>query len=214
MKRNNNTYEPPKHPDLVHVIKAALDLLRVNLRVAVPGKIVKYDAALQLADVEVQFIPILFQDEKPGSIIIAPNIPVVFPRTNTGYITFPIQTGDTGQLIVNDRALEKWLEFGVPVDPQWPATHRLTDAAFYPGMHAKNNPITPATSLTSTVVEGPTIQFGVNAAQGVARLGDEVTLSAGFSTWLNNLAAAVPFAPYGAPVKGTITSSSNKVLSE
>jgi hypothetical protein len=218
MKRNNNTYEPPKHPDLVHVLKAALDDLRLKIRVATPAKVIKYDATQQLADVEIQFLPILYQQEKPGPIITAANVPVIFPRTHTGYLTFPVQIGDTGLLVVNDRALDKWLELGVPVDPQFPATHQLHDGVFFPGLHAKSDPITPATSLTSTVLEGPTIQLGRTAVKGVARLGDTVTAGVSMATWLSAATAklnALPGPPLVGPLDfGVIDQASEKVLSE
>lgn len=213
----------------------------VGVVTASPAQPLGYDPASQKVSVTVQMRQVVKNPEVsqgPGSIVTLPavllqNIPVAWPRTSKGYITFPLSLGDSGELIIQDRALQLWLASGKPVDPKFNWTHNINDSVFHPGLHSDLDPL-PATDLTGTVVEGdPTIKLGRSAVLGVARLTDTVspdaTMAASLAqiiTAVNVMAAQFNIAgpivgapgtvtPVTPPVDfGIITSSSTKVLSE
>lgn len=181
--RTNDPYEPPQDAELEDTLRHLARWIRLRIRTHIPAAIVAYNPATQKAVVEVQqqqvvkvTDPARVPANAAGPVVgtppnaevalqpfVLPEIPVVFPRTNLGYITFPLATGDTGELHVSDRALQAWLQLGAATDPQAAFTHALQDSVFHPGLHADTNPITPPTDLTGTVVEGPLVKLGRNA---------------------------------------------------
>jgi hypothetical protein len=176
----------------------------------------------------------------PSPPIILNNIPVVFPRSGTGYLTFPVNPGDTGVLTVMERSIQAWLNrpTKIPVDPYQSATHALQDSIFEPGVSDNLNRIVPPTSLVSTVLHDDIqIQLGRLAALGNARLTDTVAPDPGMVLWMQQVTAAlisvatllnaapgpvlsapgtVPVFPTTPPSPniGNISSASTKVLSE
>lgn len=231
-------------PELDELLNALAQSVRLGLRTHVPGRVVTYDPATQLAVVQVELQTVVrvrsLEDLPPGAQLVGtpPNakavlppkilkdIPVVFPGTASAYLTVPITPGVTGTLHVHDRDLTQWLLKGAPCDPLFAWTHILEASEFHPGLHPKTAPIAPATDLTSTVLEGPLVKLGRAALLGVARKTDTVTGSAVLQTWaqavesaLNTLApgsvATLWAAAAGLPGGlGTIESASTKVSSE
>lgn len=138
--------------------------IELGLRVAAPATVVSYNAATQRADLTMGFIPVVLgPTEVPMQPISLPQVPVAWPRTAAGYLTFPIVPGDTGLVVFNDRNLGEWLRLGAPTDPKLSRTHDLADGVFLPGLHPDTAPITPATSATATVIEGPLVALGAAA---------------------------------------------------
>lgn len=143
---------------------------KLGIRTAVPGKVVTYNASAQTATIQLEIIPVLntetgVQPQLPLKLV---EIPVAWPRTSAGYLTLPLVPGDTGQLFICDRSIDKWTTQGVPVDPGFNHTHNLIDGVFYPGLHPDTTPIVPATSGTATVLEGPQIHIGQGATIAIA----------------------------------------------
>jgi hypothetical protein len=104
------------------------------------------------------------------------NIPVAWPATAGGRITFPLTVGDTGLLHVNDRSVEQWLLAGLPTEPVLTFTHALKDSVFYPGYAPLTKPIVPPPSTTATVIEGtPNIHLGPLAVESVTKAESLIT---------------------------------------
>jgi hypothetical protein len=236
--------ETPKLEDLLQKLDRNL---RVTIRTSTVGAIAAsaqqplgYDPATQLCSVLVQQLTVTVNPDSPqgqASTITQPpvllvNVPVAWPRTNAGYLTFPLTPGDTGELIIQDRSLSEWRSKGIPVDPVDNWTHNRGDAVFHPGLHPDTNPL-PLTDQTATVLEGPPlagVKLGRAAALGVARLSDDVAPAVDMATWIAQVTAAVSaLATYvnaiapgtvppitttpGASI-GVISSASTKVQSE
>lgn len=240
-------FDLQQQPDLDELLRTLARNIRLSIRTMVPASVVSYDAARQRAVVQVallQVVRIVDPARVPRNVLTVtgrpPNaeavlqplqlvdIPVAFPRTNAGYITFPLVAGDTGELIVADRSLDQWLLKGLPTDPQLAFTHALKDSVFHPGLHPDTNPITPPTDAAATVVEGTQIKIGRAAALAAARATDPLSASANLSTWAAAVEAALvtamsPIAPAsswatlglgGSGALGTITSGSAKTSVE
>ena len=123
-------------------------------------------------------------------------------------MTFPLSAGDTGELHVQDRSLDQWLEVGQATDPVSAFTHSLADSVFHPNLFPSSSPISPPTSSTATVVEGPTINLGPLATSPLVK-GDQ--LSSAFVAYCTTIAAA--FATWGGIVPPTAVSN-GKFLGE
>lgn len=207
---NRDPFDSGPEPTLTDLLRAFARSIKLSIRTMVPGKVLVFDNVNQLAKVEVAHLPVVRvrdpQRIPPNMLsmkgtppdaeatlkpIILPEVPVVFPRTAAGYITFPLFPGDTGSLHMSDRSLEAWLLAGIATDPALAYTHALKDAVFFPGLHPKTAPITPAPALTATVIEGPLIRLGPAAVLAVARATDPVSPSAAMAVWASKIEAAI-----------------------
>lgn len=252
-------YELPADPSLSDLTRQIQRLTKLSIRTHTPATILTYDPVAQVAELTVDHLQAVkvvddvqlarvvqkggtVRGTPPNAVATLPplvirDVPVVFPRTQAGYVTFPLAPGDTGELHVSDRNLSQWRQLGKPSDPLFAETHSLSDSVFYPGLHADTNPIVPPTDPAATVVEGPPvagIKIGRGAVLGAARVTDPTSSSASLAQWaltvetaLNAIAAAAlvppPFQPLGpapsfaqavAGQIGSITSGSTKVLIE
>jgi hypothetical protein len=191
-------YELDQEPELPDLFRVALRNQSLRTRTHTVARVVTYDPATQRVTVTVE-VPQVIKDHvtpatpaKPNPVktqdpVVLQSIPVAWPSTGTGYITFPLVPGDTGELHIQDRSLKLWLETGLPRDPVTAWTHSLADAVFHPGLRATPAPITPPTSLTATVVEGPLVNLGALANQPVLK---GTLVAQAFTTYCTTVATA------------------------
>ncbi len=233
-------YELSSEPDLAELFRLAVRKLQLEMRTHTVGTVVSYNPATQTADVSVDILQVVRDNNKPPSRqdpapsitqppIILKGIPVHFQGTQTAYATQPIKTGDKGELHVNDRSIQKWLLSGTQDDPERMWTHTLSESVFYPAPLPAPNKL-PPTDLTAHVLEGPLVKLGYQAFLGNARFGDDVAPSADMIAWMNSVTTALtqiaailnaaapgsvtpPTLPPTAKI-GSISSASSKVLSE
>lgn len=172
--RSNRTgaFEIPQDPKLPDLFRSAMREVQLSMRTHSVATIVTYNPATQKATVTVDALQVFKDttknptDENPNPTkvqapITLTDIPVAFPRTNSGYITFPLNPGDTGELHIQDRSLEQWLKLGLATDPVVAWTHNLADSVFHPTLHDNTNPITPPTRSDGTVIDGtPFVHLG------------------------------------------------------
>jgi len=121
-----------------------------------PGRVTKWDASKQLAEVQPLIqIPYLDEEDKRQveSATIVTAVPVIFPGAGICRITFPISDGSlsiegttikatTGLLIWCDCSLDKWLTGkGAEVDPEFDHRDGHNDAVFIPGFNPFGAPL-------------------------------------------------------------------------
>lgn len=185
---------------LADVVKAGLRASLADLRVALPGRIERYDASKQLADVA----PLLKdQIEGPDGKVTAvglpvlTGVPVVFPGGGGFRLTFPVQRGDLVLLVFSDRSLDKWLSGdGREVDPGASHMHSIADAVALPGLHTFGAPAADAGTASLKVGVAGGVQIEISSAEiklaggsaGVARVGDSVAPTVDFGAWLTAVA--------------------------
>lgn len=150
-----------------------------------------------------------------GSELPLPNPPipaailgVMATNTHKGP-TVPPTPGDSGLLLVSERALDRWrTSAGEPQDPQWSRLHNPTDAFFLPIGSTGANPVqvNPAglsmgtntgallelgeilvEASGNTTIEGPQVRLGRFAAQP-AVLG--AALQSALTTWTTAVSSA------------------------
>lgn len=125
--------------NLANSIEETAQRIARENRTSVPGKIVKYSAADQEADVMVLIKEKFVSNrEIVEHEIIIPNVPVIFPAAaDDVYITLPVDVGTLGELSFSDRSLENWMDadcstsYSVGTDYRH---HNLSFAYFTPGL--------------------------------------------------------------------------------
>lgn len=100
-----------------------------NVNVCMPGKIVKYDAQTQYADVQ----PILQSRRENGVLFtraVIPNVPVKHPRASGGsaFVHMPIKAGDDVLLVFAQRSIDNWKTKGGVTDPADRRKFNFSDA--------------------------------------------------------------------------------------
>lgn len=128
-----------RSPTLANVLKRALDSRLYGMRVSIPARVERYDAAKRSVDVKPlvrDTVNVGTEDEQSVSVPVISNVPVVFPGAGGFGVTFPIARGDTVLLVFADRSLDKWLSSGGEVDPVDVRSHHLSDAIAIPGLHS------------------------------------------------------------------------------
>ena len=123
-------------------IQNAIDSAVGEIHTAIPGIIVAYDSAKQTADIQVAIKRLTVDGEK---IIIPPirNVPIVFPRTASTSLTFPLAKDDSVLLIFSERPLDRWRQNGGLVDAgDHRFFHAYTDAFAIPGGYPDNASLT------------------------------------------------------------------------
>ena len=194
--RENRTgiFELGQNPELPDLFRVSLRELALLLRTHSVARVISYNPATQTANLSVDILQVIKDNFTPATNlnpnpvkiqtpVLLNDIKVLFPRTATGYVTFPVAPGDTGELHVQDRSIDQWRATGLPTDPVSAFAHMLGDSTFHPGLFPDTNPIVPPTSLTATVLEGPLINLGPLAALGVARETDPVAPDAAMFAW-------------------------------
>lgn len=136
-----------------------------QIHTSLPGKIVRYDATTQKADVEL-LIKDRYTDETGALQVktfpVIPAVPVLFPGAGGYRITFPIAEGDTGLVMFTEASLDKWLVSGGTVDPEDDRRHDLTDAVFQPGLRDFGHALSSAPTDRATFGKDDGLQIHIS----------------------------------------------------
>jgi hypothetical protein len=100
-----------------------------------PGRVESYVYNEQRATVK----PLIKKMYINGDIVELPilvNVPIIFPRTMTSGVVFPIIRGDGVLLLFADRSLERWYSSGDDVEPGDSRKFDLSDAVAIPGLYS------------------------------------------------------------------------------
>lgn len=120
------------------VIRKHVERLLDRVRVALPGRIVSYDATRQSASIQ---LLIKHGELDEGgrrvarSLPICVDVPIMFPGSGDYRVTWPIAEGDTVLVHFCSSAITRWLARGGEVDPGIDRRHNISDAVAYPGLH-------------------------------------------------------------------------------
>lgn len=135
-----STQEHARTPTLSEVLRALRNSIMRDLHVASVGRVTRYDAEKQEADVKPllrrQVVYSDGEEGTPESIPVIPSVPVFFLRTSRFFVSMPIQRGDLVLLIFIDNSIDRYMsgQPGVEVDPGDFRTHDMTDAVAFAGL--------------------------------------------------------------------------------
>lgn len=139
-------------PSLAKVIQDMVDKQLMDLHTAMPGTIVSYDYGTNMAVVQ----PALkrkFKNTAATNLPLISNVPVYFPSVGKAHIRFPVKAGDEGQIVFQERSIDKWMSLGGQVDPEDPRKFHLSDAVFYPGKLSQVSPYASKSKQTSIEIK-------------------------------------------------------------
>lgn len=117
--------------DDAQALKTAIDRFTAQMRYAVPAKVTGFDPATQLATCVPAIRKLIAIDLEAEYVDIPPiiRVPVIYPHAQSqGFaLTLPVAKGDDVLLIVSDRSIDQWVEFGGIQNPHEPIELRHND---------------------------------------------------------------------------------------
>jgi hypothetical protein len=128
---NSQTHEP----SISHALRVAFTSMLNDVHTVMPGTIESYDYTTCKASVQ----PALqrkYQDDIERALPIMVNVPVVWPRTFQGSISFPLNRGDGCLIVISERSMDEWLSLGKICTPNDPRKFDLSDGIAIPGLFA------------------------------------------------------------------------------
>lgn len=148
MSTTTQTGITPRY-DLRTLLRISRDDVFFHLNVHQVGRIEKFYPEDQTADVSLPIQRII--EGKNVALPVLPKCPVMFLTGGaTGYITMPINTGDTCLVMFNDRDLDSWWTTGSSSAPKSRRAHDMSDGLVLVGFRHKGNALS---NYSSTNIE-------------------------------------------------------------
>lgn len=186
-------------PSLRGLIDRAIKNQTGRMRVALPGRVERYDAAQQCVDV----MPLIQNgyiddngDRQTSRVPIVLDVPLAFPGSGPYRITFPVAVGDHVLLVFCSSSIDRWKQLGGEVDPADDRRHNINDAIAIPGVHDFAH--VPTTAPTDAMVLHTSEQLrlgGPDANDPVVRRSDLDAVVSAFNTRIKTHIHATPSGP-------------------
>lgn len=185
----------PDSPTSLDVTQAWIERYLENVHTALPGRIESYNVATQRANVlPLVRTPVRQPDgsaEYSGDtdLPVIAEVPILFPRTGSWFLSLPIAVGDTGLLVFPEQATGHWeAGDGSIAYPGDLRRHHIASAVFIPGFYVRSralenvsaddmvlgNDAGTRVAITAsgqvTVTQGETVVLRI-AADGTVHLG-------------------------------------------
>lgn len=132
-------------PDLRTVLNQLKREIATTFNCHQLGTIQSFDATKQTAEVSLnvlRMVPNLDVQPPQYKAVNYPllvDVPVFINSGGTGYLTFPIQPGDTCLVLFNDRDIDNWFATGNTAEPNTQRTHDLSDGLALVGFRSLAN---------------------------------------------------------------------------
>jgi|JI10StandDraft_1071094.scaffolds.fasta_scaffold628615_1 hypothetical protein len=155
------------------LLKQAIDNHLLDVHTALIGRIEKYDASTQLADIQ----PVLKRAIKTGDgtikqeqLPLLVDVPILFLRAGEFFISLPVEVGDYVQVIFNEAAIDDFLsESSSSIDSARRFT--LQGAVGVPGIYPQAKALKSAHRANLVIGRDDGIQLHID--QEKIRLGSE-----------------------------------------
>ena len=134
-----------RNPSQTEVLELAIDTKLKSINVCLPAVVQKFDFENKLVEVQ-PALKIKLKDKDPMNLPLIQDVPVVYPRSETAGVYFPLKEGDSCLLVCSQRSIDNWLTNGGVVDPANPRKFSLSDATAIVGLYptSKQLPINDA----------------------------------------------------------------------
>lgn len=203
-------------PRLPTYIKNQNERRERSMQTAFPAKVVGWKPSTNVVELEPQFIETWVnrdgtRQSEPQDFPNIQNVPVLFPRSGSWSITFPIETGSFGLVVCTKYALDVWRSQGQPRDPRDLRRFGMSGAVFHPvNLHPNNSAISGVDSNFMILSDGGTTDFVALAQKVLDELGDIATaLNAHTHSTVTGLGTPTP--PVGAPIYTAASVAASKV---
>jgi hypothetical protein len=171
----------PLQPTQQELVRLALESWARDIHTAIPGRIEKYDAAKQVADV----LPVI-RDARPAETgetelfdpPVIPNVPVQWPRGGGYALHFPLAKGDHVILLFQESAIGQWRESGEVAEPGDLTRFGFGYPIAIPGIAPNAGAIEGASSSEARIIVGPGGALAIGDAAGIATAQPVVTADA------------------------------------
>jgi hypothetical protein len=155
------------------LLKQAIDNHLLDVHTALIGRIEKYDASTQLADVQ----PLLKRTIKTNDggvkqedLPLLVDVPMLFPRAGGFFISLPIEIGDYAQVIFNETSIDDFFTESVSnIDSACRFT--LHGAVAFPGIYPQAKALKSAHKANLVLGRDNAIQLHIDREK--IRLGSE-----------------------------------------
>lgn len=126
--------------DLSDLMGAIMDSSNFNVRTALPAIVerIKTSNGKTSVDVKIAFKELYIDKRTVLDQPIISDVPIGFVQGDNYKIHVPINSGDSGLLIICGRDISKWKEFGSSNKPNTSRLHNISDGIFLP-INTKNN---------------------------------------------------------------------------
>lgn len=132
---------------VAEIISEALESRLLDVHTALPGRILKYNAAAQTADIELQIKRSLLDDDEmvtSEEMPILPNVPIAFPRSAAFFISFPLAAGDFVFVIFAESSIDLWRAKGNVIAAGDIRRHTLTGGVAIPCLYPTGSALSGA----------------------------------------------------------------------
>lgn len=158
-------------PSLEEALRQILSARDVGLHVAIPGNVVTYHAVDGTVDVQPGVRRPYPSEDGSGLVYdtlpILPSVPVMWPGSSAGWLTWPLSVGDSVLVVACDYDPAAWVSGGGITDPEDARPHSLAHGFAIPFRRGA------VASTGKLEMEAVTIALG-NAASSYVALADKV----------------------------------------
>jgi len=132
--------EADRRASLESVLATAINTYLKDVHTMLPGQIVNFDPAEQLADIQPQLKRNI--DGELVNLPVLSQVPIRFLKSGDFTITFPLKAGDEVALYFIERSIDNWLEDGGIQSPNDFRKFDLSDAYAVPVLYSQQQKIT------------------------------------------------------------------------
>lgn len=123
---------------LAQAIVTTFQSLISEIHTCLPGRVESYEYTSQKANIKPLISKKLLNNDVEELPVLT-NIPIIFPRTKSHGITFPINKGDGVLIVFSERSLDRWYSSSGDVsEPGDPRKFDLSDSIAIPGLFSFN----------------------------------------------------------------------------
>jgi len=121
------------------LIRGSFVELMKNVGTSIPGHITGFDAATQLAQVQIgiEILTVAGDSATPSVIVEVP----VYQPGGKYIVEFEVSPGDEGLVVFSQRTIDSWRETGGVANLSPVRFHDMSDALFFPGFRSAPNAI-------------------------------------------------------------------------
>lgn len=183
-------------------IRTAIESYLIDVHTALPCEVVAVNYSNLTVDVKLVVKKIKIDDTTEEHPILT-EVPIGYTQTSKYAITLPINIGDTGQLIFNERQLDNWVINNEIKEPDDTRKHSLSDALFIPNFVARDNNLA---NVNQNDLQIRNKNGNINLT-----LSDNGTITANCSNFVINASAKFEVNSPSSTFSGTVTNNGTSI---